>query len=487
MADTAGYEATSPVSPISPVSPVFDKHSSKIKRNASTKQLKLMNGPLYQQGHNNVNVVLVRRVRRKDDSAWKMLSRWMVENQVGLSFNLLALLFLAHFCIPKAQAHTIKFFTLSYKNPETGLYGAGLGDACLLTFCIILFTGLRAATMEYVLAPLAKGWGVSKRKDLTRFSEQAWLLIYYLVFWPLGMYIYKTSPYWLNMKELWTNWPQRELTGLNKFYILAQWSFWLQQIIVINIEERRKDHWQMFTHHIITCSLISACYGYHMTRVGNLILVLMDVVDLFFPLAKCLKYVGLNTLCDFMFGAFVVSWLVARHIFYVMVCWSIYTDLPEAIPEAQACFSGKAPNVAGPFPAPEESMTWMLEPFYKFDGTVCFPSVIRWSFLIPLLALQVITIGWFFMIIRVVMKVLRGGNAEDTRSDDEGEAEEEADYVYEEAQPLEQEVGVEDLDLKSWERRSGIKRQASASGVSLPGHSDRKELLGRIGCEKQVD
>lgn len=90
MADTAGYEAASPVSPISPVSPVFDKHSSKIKRNASTKQLKLMNGPLYQQGHNNVNVVLVRRVRRKDDSAWKMLSRWMVENQVGMSASLSA-------------------------------------------------------------------------------------------------------------------------------------------------------------------------------------------------------------------------------------------------------------------------------------------------------------------------------------------------------------------------------------------------------------
>ncbi|KAJ0327166.1 hypothetical protein COL5a_006343 [Colletotrichum fioriniae] len=106
---------------------------------------------------------------------------------LSLSFNLLALLFLAHFFIPKAQPHTIKFFTLSYYNQETGQYGAGLGDSCLLAFCIILFTGLRAATMEYVLAPLAKGWGIKKRKDLTRFSEQAWLLVYYMVFWPLGM------------------------------------------------------------------------------------------------------------------------------------------------------------------------------------------------------------------------------------------------------------------------------------------------------------
>lgn len=41
--------------------------------------------------------------------------------------------------------------------------------------------------MEYILAPFAKWRGITKRKDMTRFSEQAWLLIYYLVFWPMGM------------------------------------------------------------------------------------------------------------------------------------------------------------------------------------------------------------------------------------------------------------------------------------------------------------
>ncbi len=93
---------------------------------------------------------------------------------------------------------------------------------------------------------------------------------------------------------------------------------------------------------------------------------------------------------------------------------------------------------------------------------------------------------WGFMIVRVAMRVLSGNGADDSRSDDE--ADEEDEFVYEEAQPLEEEVGVEDIDLKNWERRSGVKRQASSStGVSLPGHSDRKELLGRIGCEKQVD
>lgn len=114
-----------------------------------------------------------------------------------------------------------------------------------------------------------------------------------------------------------------------------------------------------------------------------------------------------------------------------------------------------------------------------------------------LLFLQLLTIMWFTLIVRVAIKVLRGGSAEDNRSEDEAspgedeEVEEEEEFVYEEAQPLEEEVGVEEIDLKGWERRTGhvhVKgKVGTASGVSLPGHSDRKELLGRIGCEKQVE
>lgn len=64
-----------------------------------------------------------------------------------------------------------------------------------------------------------------------------------------------------------------------------QWAFWLQQIIVINIEDRRKDHWQMLAHHLVTILLIHTSYSLHLTRVANLVLVLMDIVDIFFPVS----------------------------------------------------------------------------------------------------------------------------------------------------------------------------------------------------------
>jgi len=110
-----------------------------------------------------------------------------------------------------------------------------------------------------------------------------------------------------------------------------------------------------------------------------------------------------------------------------------------------------------------------------------------------LLALQVITLMWFGMIIRVAWKVLNGGSAEDSRSDDEDEEDEAyiesgEKQVHIELPPLEEEVGVDALNLKG--RTSSARRYkkavSSSSGVTLPGHSDRKELLGRIGCDKGV-
>lgn len=96
----------------------------------------------------------------------------------------------------KARPYTSKFFTLSYFNPNTGKYAAGHDDLFFMTFCIVLFSGLRAGVMDYVLAPLARMWGLSKKKEVTRFAEQGWMLIYYSVFWPLGM----VCPYSLRVR-----------------------------------------------------------------------------------------------------------------------------------------------------------------------------------------------------------------------------------------------------------------------------------------------
>jgi len=88
---------------------------------------------------------------------------------------------------------------------------------------------------------------------------------------------------------------------------------------------------------------------------------------------------------------------------------------------------------------------------------------------------------------------MRGEYADDVRSDGEDDSEDINDeHIIETIESLdentapaffEEEVGVEAINLKGNKYRKG----AAASGVSLPGdRSDRKDLLGRIGCDKPV-
>lgn len=188
---------------------------------------------------------------------------------------------------------------------------------------------------------------------------------------------------------------------------------------------------------------------------------------------------------DILFAVFVTVWLITRHVFFLMTCWSVYSDLPRLI--TSACYSGSADNLKGPLAVPDD-WSHLLEPFRDSTGIVCFNDNIMLGFLYCLLILQVMMLIWSAFIVRVAVRVLQGHSAEDIRSDDEGEEDVEDDELeIEEGHPLEEEVGVEAINLKGWERRNSVKRAGSSSGITLPRHSDPKELLNRIGCEKQID
>lgn len=349
--------------------------------------------------------------------------------------------------------------------------------------------------MDYVLAPLASWLGVRGRRAKIRFTEQAWIVLYYSFIWSMGMYIVYTSDYWLDLRALWRGWPSREMDGLAKWYYLVGFAFYLQQIIVVNIEKRRKDHWQMITHHIITCALIFSSYGYHQTKVGSLIMCLMDFGDIFFAVAKVLKYLHFQRACDIMFGVFMVAWLACRHMIYMTVCWSIWKHIPEEI--QYGCYIGSDENLQGPFPVPND-WSHHIEPFHDPVGRICWNSSTQRLFLGMLLSLQALLLVWFVMILRVAYKVITGTGAEDVRSDSEEDDEEvveepgidnENGHPFIEEQILSTDRAFGDTTRKSSSPAKKSKRRKEdghSSGVNLlaGAGSDRKELLGRIGCDK---
>ena len=309
-------------------------------------------------------------------------------------------------------------------------------------------------------------------------------------------YLWSHSPYWLNLEAIWSEWPSRGVSGLMKWYLLVQLSFWLQQIIVVNVEEKRKDYFQMFTHHIITSALLSSAYIYSFYNVSNVVLCMMDVVDILLPVgcssssscvcrltvrqvAKVFKYFKYETCCTVSFVLMMVTWLFSRHVFYLTLCWSIYKNVPAHM--AYGCYSGATGEMISSDGYPDR---WghLFYPFVDLEGPICMNRSIKWIFLSFLLAIQTLSVVWFAMVIRVAVGVLRTGNAEDERSDEEEAAEEE-----------ESETGVKDgtngaaMASESTGRNGPAAVRSRGRGrVRLGDQNERRALLGRIGCEKPV-
>lgn len=175
-----------------------------------------------------------------------------------------------------------------------------------------------------------------------------------------------------------------------------------------------------------------------------------------------------------------------------MTCWSVFFDVPRMIPPA--CYRGSAAKLEGPLPIPKHGWSHLWEPFFNPTGTICFNNNIMYAFLSFLVFLQAMMVVWFMMIVQILVRMLRGKRAEDVRSNSEAENTDEEEIEKQEndhgpAQPeYMEECDAEGIDWKARERRTGvIKTNSSSSSVSFPSHLDRKELLNRIGCEKQIE
>ncbi|CAG8670855.1 8398_t:CDS:2 [Funneliformis mosseae] len=316
-------------------------------------------------------------------------AKYLVNNQIDFPVRIIALLSLMYLLkFPGAD----KFFLLQHEDPKTGLYKKGRDDVYFVFTWVVLFTSLRAATMKYLLSPIAKLCGIKKNTQQIRFAEQGWSFLYYSIFWTLGMYVMSKSPYWFDTTYFWKGYPHIEMSGLFKWYYLVQLAFWIQQVFVINIEKRRKDFVEMVAHHAITISLIYFSYLMNFTRIGNAVLCTMDFVDLILPFAKMLKYCGFNVVCDYVFGFFMLSWVVTRHYFYGCIIYSTWTE-PQQLIEFKW--------------APEEE-------YYVTENSMGF-------FLTLFLFLQALIYFWFYLICRVAYRVIKGDNAHDNRSDSEWE------------------------------------------------------------------
>jgi acyl-CoA-dependent ceramide synthase len=104
------------------------------------------------------------RGQAEKESIGGMLRKAMVNHQLGISLNLILLVTLTYILFPSLRERVGSFFTLQYPTGKVGEFSIGPRDVYLVAGYVVLFTGLRAALMDYLLLPLAGLMGIRSKK-----------------------------------------------------------------------------------------------------------------------------------------------------------------------------------------------------------------------------------------------------------------------------------------------------------------------------------
>jgi ceramide synthetase len=232
--------------------------------------------------------------------------------------------------------------------------------------------------------------------------EAFWRFIFYSVFVVVGYYtLFSPEPaIWItDTKQHWVDWPQHPMSSMLQYYYLTELGAYLHQIMWTEI--RRSDAAEMMLHHVLTIALIMASYLTNFTRIGASILMLHDVADIFLESAKIFNYIKysnkdmpiFNLIPDILFGIFAVLFPITRLILYpLFILYSVFFEASQAF-----------------------GVMW----------------VGFWVFAIMLSILQCLHIFWFYLISKMIYKLLTAQIEKDERSDDDEDFADEYDGTLE--------------------------------------------------------
>lgn len=232
--------------------------------------------------------------RRGESRSWIRRFKYRAVKHTWLVPLILILAFLSLYALNPTPNNIIhRFIFLSYEQPplEEGgpaQYGKGLWDIAFVSFYTIVLTFTREFIMQELLAPLAKLCGIRSARKQARFMEQVYTAIYFGSTGVAGLYVMSKTPVWyFRTAGMYEGYPHRTHEAAFKFYYLFEAAYWAQQAIVmlLGLEERRKDFKELVVHHIVTLALIGLSYRFHFTYIGVVIYTTHDISDFF--LAVC--------------------------------------------------------------------------------------------------------------------------------------------------------------------------------------------------------
>lgn len=304
-------------------------------------------------------------------------------------------------------SHRVPLTQVALNEPAAALrgdtirYQKGWLDVCFLLFYIVVWSCVRQTTTLHLFKPFAAKWGITSETKQMRFMEQGYSFLYWGMAGAMGLYVMKRQEsWWFQLEHLWIKYPFWIMRPELKLYYLLQFSYWLQQALVmlLRLEKPRKDYYELVAHHLVTLWLIFWSYLINMTMIGTTVFVCMDIPDTSLALAKLLNYLGLERITTVSFATFMAVWTYFRIYLSAKTLISVWYEF-DLIPTHTREWN------------PEKG--WWLAPWMKYQ------------IFTPLFLLLLLNIFWYFLAWRVLIRSLKG-KLEDEREDGEGEEDQKA-------------------------------------------------------------
>ncbi|KAJ0166070.1 Sphingosine N-acyltransferase LAG1 [Colletotrichum tanaceti] len=276
----------------------------------------------------------------------------------------------------------------------TAEFAKGPWDVALVCFYTVVLTLTRQICMHEVLGPLARRWGIKSRAKQARFAENMYTALYISIIGPWGMYLMSRTPVrYFDTHGMYAGYPHRTHDAGFKCYYLLQAAFWAQQVVVmvLGLEQRRKDFYELVAHHVVTVALVALSYRFHFAYMGIAVYVTHDISDFFLSVSKSLNYLD-SKLQGVSFGVCIAAWIYLRHYINLRI-------LHSALP-------GAAFSTVGPY-----ELNWETEQYKcPLSNTITFAL---------LAALQALNLFWLGCLLRGAYRFVFLGVAKDDRSEDE--------------------------------------------------------------------
>ncbi|KAK7470546.1 sphingosine N-acyltransferase lag1 [Stygiomarasmius scandens] len=293
------------------------------------------------------------------------------------------------------------FFLLSHpvpgSPPDDPRYAKGYYDLLFIAYYVVFFSLVRQLITINLCRPIARYFGIRKEGKLDRFGEQGYAFIYFGIMGAWGYRIMGQLPtWWYRTEYFWIDYPHWDMKPELKRYYLMQMSYWIQQllVLVLGLEKPRKDYAEYVVHHMVTIWLVGCSYLVNLTLIGNAVFMSMDISDSSFSFSKLLNYMGMERAKIVSFAIFAVIWTYFRHILNFYILWSVWFEY-DLIPDS--------------------SKTWVWA-----NGTY-LNWWMKYQVFAPLFLLQLLNLFWYYLIFRVAVRAVTTFEADDIRSDDEGE------------------------------------------------------------------